>query len=524
MKERAADEANASGKAGEARREKHPGRRRKPKENGIGMAIEAPGGKSFPGWLSTEERNFSMKNQIQCLLLAVCLLVGAAAVPVQGAVPAASAWAQPAMQEAEQRGWLTESLKARARQPMTRQELCSLAVAYYKEATGNSGVTMQTYPFTDTKSKDVAFAVANGILEPLSTHIFGAQGYVTREEMAGSLETLANLCGVHLRDAQKLTARYRDAEQVSPDYQAAVKIMADAGIMQGYDGWLYPRSQVTVEQAVSMLLTAGKVFAPQTVQVGAVELRLGETAAELAQKLGKPQSGGLDEYGAGQQVFALSGGGTVIAGLQGGRVVSLFVRAESLGFAGLTGASRPQEAKTLQFDKETPQVGRSSRYEAEALVLFDILGDGTLECVYLCDPILRAGGVTQAGAVGKTLLGWVNALRQGRGLTTLAWDNTAASCAAGHCSELAFAQNASYVNKLGESPFQRMDNFGIDYVLAAENISVSQSSSIEIFCEWMGNAGARGNLLEMGLNRTGVGTYVRNGKLFVTMDLYEARQ
>ena len=342
--------------------------------------------------------------------------------------------------------------------------------------------------------------------------------------MAGSLQTLANLCGVHLRDAQKLTARYRDADQVSPDYQAAVKIMADAGIMQGYDGWLYPRSQVTVEQAVSMLLTAGKVFAPQTVQVGTAELRLGETAAELAQKLGKPQSGGLDEYGAGQQVFALSGGGTVIAGLLGGRVVSLFVRAESLGFAGLTGASRPQEAKTLQFDKETPQVGRSSRYEAEALVLFDILGDGTLECVYLCDPILRAGGVTQAGAVGKTLLGWVNALRQGRGLTTLAWDNTAASCAAGHCSELAFAQNASYVNKLGESPFQRMDNFGIDYVLAAENISVSQSSSIEIFYEWMGNAGARGNLLEMGLNRTGVGTYVRNGKLFVTMDLYEARQ
>ncbi len=55
------------------------------------------------------------------------------------------------------------------------------------------------------------------------------------------------------------------------------------------------------------------------------------------------------------------------------------------------------------------------------------------------------------------------------------------------------------------SPFEMMQNFGIDYKTAAENIAAGQDSPEEVVRKWMQSAGHRKNILNKSVTHIGIG-------------------
>lgn len=55
------------------------------------------------------------------------------------------------------------------------------------------------------------------------------------------------------------------------------------------------------------------------------------------------------------------------------------------------------------------------------------------------------------------------------------------------------------------SPFEMMENFGIDYKTAAENIAAGQDSPEEVVRKWMNSAGHRKNILNKNVTHIGIG-------------------
>ncbi|MFB4159132.1 CAP-associated domain-containing protein [Geomicrobium sp. JSM 1781026] len=98
-----------------------------------------------------------------------------------------------------------------------------------------------------------------------------------------------------------------------------------------------------------------------------------------------------------------------------------------------------------------------------------------------------------------------NAERVKRGLAPLTWDEAVRSTARDHSQDMADQQFFSHTNPEGESPFDRMDDDGISYRTAGENLAYGQWSSIFAHEGLMNSAGHRENILQGHFDALGVG-------------------
>lgn len=98
-----------------------------------------------------------------------------------------------------------------------------------------------------------------------------------------------------------------------------------------------------------------------------------------------------------------------------------------------------------------------------------------------------------------------NSERKMFGQNSLAYQNKLAKVAELHATDMAQHQYFNHINKDGESPFDRMNNGGVDYRLAGENIAYGQVSPIEAHHGLMNSSGHRKNILKRGYQNMGVG-------------------
>lgn len=67
------------------------------------------------------------------------------------------------------------------------------------------------------------------------------------------------------------------------------------------------------------------------------------------------------------------------------------------------------------------------------------------------------------------------------------------------------------------SPFRMMENFGLRFSAAAENIAMGQRTPQEVMNSWMNSAGHRANILSRSITQIGVGAAKKsNGTLYWT--------
>lgn len=115
----------------------------------------------------------------------------------------------------------------------------------------------------------------------------------------------------------------------------------------------------------------------------------------------------------------------------------------------------------------------------------------------------ESGGVQEAAEAVASL---VNAARQDAGLSELELD--ADLCAAAQARAQEIAQNFSHTRPDGSSCFTILEEFGISYRAAGENIAMGQRTPEEVMDGWMNSSGHRANILNGTFTSIGVGYYV----------------
>ncbi|CQR46014.1 Cysteine-rich secretory protein family protein [Paraliobacillus sp. PM-2] len=110
----------------------------------------------------------------------------------------------------------------------------------------------------------------------------------------------------------------------------------------------------------------------------------------------------------------------------------------------------------------------------------------------------------------KEVIQLTNAERKKQGLAELQMDSELSKAAQTKSEDMAKNNYFSHTSPTYGSPFDMLQEFGIDYTTAAENIASGQQSAQEVVTGWMNSPGHRKNILNKKVTHIGVG-YAADG-------------
>lgn len=122
-------------------------------------------------------------------------------------------------------------------------------------------------------------------------------------------------------------------------------------------------------------------------------------------------------------------------------------------------------------------------------------------------PVDKPSDVDDSGlsSNAKEVVNLVNEARAKAGLEPLVTDMALTEAANIRATEI--AQSFSHTRPDGSSCFTVLDELGISYRYAAENIAMGQSSPNKVMDDWLNSSGHRANILSEEAGKIGVGIY-----------------
>jgi uncharacterized protein YkwD len=125
--------------------------------------------------------------------------------------------------------------------------------------------------------------------------------------------------------------------------------------------------------------------------------------------------------------------------------------------------------------------------------------------------ILIAGlmfiGPLWAGEAENQVLAQVNAARAQKGCRALTMDSRLSKSAYGHAKAMAEKNFFSHTGANGSSSKSRAHAAGYYSNFIGENVAMGQSSSAEVFSNWISSKGHRDNILDCRFTETGIGVF-----------------
>lgn len=115
----------------------------------------------------------------------------------------------------------------------------------------------------------------------------------------------------------------------------------------------------------------------------------------------------------------------------------------------------------------------------------------------------RQSESTQAAAILKL----VNQERQKAGLSALKLSDQLTDIANVKAKDMADKRYFSHDSPTYGSPFEMLQQFGVNYSYAGENIAAGQQSAEQVMNDWMNSSGHRANILNKNYTQLGVGFY-----------------
>ena len=107
----------------------------------------------------------------------------------------------------------------------------------------------------------------------------------------------------------------------------------------------------------------------------------------------------------------------------------------------------------------------------------------------------------------KDVLSLVNTERQKQGLSSLTLSDKLTAVANEKARDMAENNYFSHTSPTYGSPFQMLQQYGIRYKAAGENIAAGQKSAEEVMNSWMNSSGHRANILNPSFTEIGIGYY-----------------
>lgn len=115
--------------------------------------------------------------------------------------------------------------------------------------------------------------------------------------------------------------------------------------------------------------------------------------------------------------------------------------------------------------------------------------------------------LSESGETGiaNDILSLVNEERTKRGLSGLTLSSKLSSVATIKSKDMAVNNYFSHQSPTYGSPFEMLQQFGISYKSAGENIAAGQKSAEAVMNDWMNSSGHRANILSKNYTQLGVG-------------------
>jgi uncharacterized YkwD family protein len=113
---------------------------------------------------------------------------------------------------------------------------------------------------------------------------------------------------------------------------------------------------------------------------------------------------------------------------------------------------------------------------------------------------------SNASGFEKQVIDLTNQERKKNGLDALKMDGELSNVAEMKSEDMKEQNYFSHTSPTYGSPFEMMENFGVDYSTAAENIAVGQKTPESVVNAWMNSPGHRKNILNKQVTHIGVGT------------------
>ena len=168
-----------------------------------------------------------------------------------------SEWAYASVSQLDAMGILPDSIvNCTMTDPITRGQMCDLAMATYKAVMGKDPDIPKEIYFSDTEETSILQAYEAGIVSGFPDGTFQPDAPLTRQQFFLISNNLMNACGsLEESDADLLSYAYVDAAEIPEWAQGAMALLNRMGIMQGdQKKQVTPKAQTTCEQAIAMFV------------------------------------------------------------------------------------------------------------------------------------------------------------------------------------------------------------------------------------------------------------------------------
>ncbi|WP_342514166.1 CAP-associated domain-containing protein [Sporosarcina sp. FSL K6-1522] len=258
---------------------------------------------------------------------------------------------------------------------------------------------------------------------------------------------------------------------------------------------------------------------PTTTQLSIHNIELGSTEEQVTAQLGTPKNRSMNEYGSDWLTYHNNYQNFVMVSFDDKRTVNAIYTNDKLiaSTAGIAYGS-PKAAVREALGEPIKEIRKGLNIyilqESEGFdvfesadsytyVFYDVHQNHTVTAVQLISNTLEqqktgiyAGGNAQLrDGFEQQLFDLTNAARVRHGLSALQWEDNVAGTARNHSIDMADNDYFNHDNPQGQSPFDRMDNDGVTYRSAGENLAYGQSSSIFAHEGLMNSIGHRENIL-----------------------------
>jgi uncharacterized protein YkwD len=261
-------------------------------------------------------------------------------------------------------------------------------------------------------------------------------------------------------------------------------------------------------------------------------IAIGDSKQEVIDQLGVPARYALSEYGFDWYIYNQDYANYIQVGIHAGSVVGMYSNVDNWSAkSGMHIGSSSSEVKkaygkgltSIRKGNTRFLIDESSQNESPKYLIdgsyvnffLDKHSNNTVTAIQIIEEememSLRDFHGKPSDKLRKSFESQVfdlaNSVRVRFGKKAFIWSEQIALTARKHSKDMADHDYFAHTNLSGLSPFDRMQDDGINYLSAAENIAEGQSSAIFAHEGWMNSKGHRVNILA-DIERLGVGVYL----------------
>jgi len=438
-----------------------------------------------------------------------------------------SNWATGNIEKALSLNIISQDMASKSKENITRLQFCNVALNFYKTYTGNSGITLIDSPFFDVNNPIVNKCYELGIVTGIGNNLFGPNSYITREQMSSLIIATLVACGVDIDysvNTSSLSSNFKDLADVESDSIKDVKLLAFENVISGYNGYFYPKTYVTVEQLATAFVKAYDVFKSYGLSVDGKLISIGDTLESVIEKFGEPDRINKSIYDTDRYTYNKNYEKFLMVSFKNGKVSDIFSNAPSLTYKGVDENTSINNfsvfiSKSLSGYDEI----KISNYNMETKLYFDYKNGYKLDAVYIKDTRFSSDGsynVMIASYAEKELMDIINVFRYKNGLLPFSYNTSAYKSAKNYSAYMRENESFDYIDTEGRYPFDRMKIAGINYSIAAENISYISGDSISIYHEFISSSAMKSNILIPELTDAGIGCTIKGNKMYTVLDMF----